>query len=98
MAPTVTVLGMDPEAVEMDQEMEGEVIMEMVEGQGKEEGERVDPVDLVDREVLLEEWEELEAWEAADLTAIVPGMVLVAAMVTAIERERNLEGTEKENH
>ena len=34
MAPTVTVLGMDPEAVEMDQEMEGEVIMEMVEGQG----------------------------------------------------------------
>ena len=52
MAPTVTVLGMDPEAVEMDQEMEGEVIMEMVEGQGKEEGERVDPVDLVDREVL----------------------------------------------
>ena len=98
MALTVTVLGMDPEAVEMDQEMEGEVIMEMVEGQGKEEGERVDPVDLVDREVLLEEWEELEAWEAADLTAIVPGMVLVAAMVTAIERERNLEGTEKENH
>ena len=98
MALTVTVLGMDPEAVEMDQEMEGEVIMEMMEGQGKEEGERVDPVDLVDREVLLEEWEELEAWEAADLTAIVPGMVLVAAMVTAIERERNLEGTEKENH
>ena len=98
MALTVTVLGMDPEAVEMDQEMEGEVIMETVEGQGKEEGERVDPVDLVDREVLLEEWEELEAWEAADLTAIVPGMVLVAAMVTAIERERNLEGTEKENH
>ena len=98
MAPTVTVLGMDPEAVEMDQEMEGEVIMEMVEGQGKEEGERVDLVDPVDLVVLLEEWEELEAWEAADLTAIVPGMVLVAAMVTAIERERNLEGTEKENH
>ena len=98
MAPTVTVLGMDPEAVEMDQEMEGEVIMEMVEGQGKEEGERVDPVDLVDQEAQLEELEELEVWEAADLTAIVPGMVLVAAMVTAIERERNLEGTEKENH
>ena len=57
MALTVTVLGMDPEAVEMDQEMEGEVVMEMVEGQGKEEGERVDPVDLVDQEVLLEEWE-----------------------------------------
>ena len=52
MALTVTVLGMDPEAVEMDQEMEGEVIMEMVEGQGKEEEERVGPVD---QEVLLEE-------------------------------------------
>ena len=105
MALMVTVLGMDLEAVEeMDQEMEGEAKMEMeeamaqqvlVEGQEKEDGVRVD---LVDQEALEVPQEELEVWEAADLTVIVPGMVLAAAMVTPTERERNLEEAEKENH
>ena len=88
----VTVLGMDLEAAEMDQEMEGE---EMVVDQVKEEEERVDQVDLGDQEVPQEEWEEWEVWEAVDLTATVPGMVLEAAMGITIGRERNLEA-EKE--
>ena len=109
MALMATVHGMDLEAVEMDQEMEGEAKMEMeesmakvlmaqqvlVEGQAKEDGVRVD---LVDQEALEVPQEELEVWEAADLTVIVPGMVLVAAMVTPTGRERNLEEAEKENH
>ena len=111
MALMATVHGMDLEAVEMDQEMEGEAKMEMgevmakvlmaqqvlVEGQEKEDGVRVD---LVDQEALEVPQEELEVWEeleAADLTAIVPGMVLVAAMVIQTGRERNLEEAEKEN-
>ena len=88
----VTVLGMDQEAAEMDQEMEGE---EMVVDQVKEEEERVDQVDLGDQEVPQEELEEWEVWEAVDLTATVPGMVLEAAMGITIGRERNLEA-EKE--
>ena len=91
----VTVLGMDLEAAEMDQEMEGE---EMVVDQVKEEEERVDQVDLGDQEVPQEEWEEWEVWEeweAVDLTATVPGMVLEAARGITIGRERNLEA-EKE--
>ena len=105
MALMVTVLGMDLEAAEMDQEMEGEemeVDQEMVVDRGKEEEERVDQVDRGDQEVPQEEWEELEVlevwegWEAADLTAIAPGMVLEAAMGTTIGRERNLEEAEKE--
>lgn len=85
----VTVLGMDLEAAEMDQEMEGE---EMVVDQVKEEEGRVDQVDLGDQEVPQEVWEE---WEAVDLTATVPGMVLEAARGITIGRERNLEA-EKE--
>ena len=99
MALMVTVLGMDLEAAEMDQEMEGEkmeVDQEMVVDQGKEEEERVDQVDRGDQEVPQEELEVLEGWEAADLTAIAPGMVLEAAMGTTIGRERNLEEAEKE--
>ena len=100
----VTVLGMDLEAAEMDQEMEGE---EMVVDQVKEEEGRVDQVDLGDQEVPQEEWEEWEVWEvwevweeweeweAVDLTATVPGMVLEAARGITIGRERNLEA-EKE--
>lgn len=88
----VTVLGMDLEAAEMDQEMEGE---EMVVDQVKEEEERVDQVDLGDQEVPQEEWEVWEEWEAVDLTATVPGMVLEAAKGITIGRERNLEA-EKE--
>lgn len=112
MALMATVHGMDLEAVEMDQEMVGEAKMEMekamakvlmaqlvlVEGQEKEDGVRVDLVDQEALEVPQEELEELEVWEAADLTVIVPGMVLVAAMVTPTGRERNLEEAEKENH
>lgn len=108
MALMVTVLGMDLEAVEeMDQEMEGEAKMEMeeamaqqvlVEGQEKEDGVRVDLVDQEALEVPQEELEVLEVLGAADLTVIVHGMVLVAAMVTPTERERNLEEAEKENH
>ena len=93
MALMVTALGMGPEAAEMDQVMEGE---EMVVDQGKEEEERVDQVDLVDQEVPLEEWEELEVWEAVDLTAIVPGMDPEAAMGTTKGKARNLEEAEKE--
>ena len=88
----VTVLGMDQKAVEMDQETE------MVEGQEKEDGARVDLVDQEALEVPQEELEELEVWEVVDLTVIVLGMVLAAAMVTPTERERNLEEAEKENH
>ena len=115
MALMATVHGMDLEAVEIDQEMEGEAKMEMeeamakvlmaqqvlVEGQAKEDGVRVDLVDQEALEVQQEELEVLEVlveWEAADLTAIVPGMVLAAAMETPIGRERNLEEAEKENH
>ena len=96
MALMVTVLGMDLEAVEeMDQEMEGEAKMEMeeamaqqvlVEGQEKEDGVRVDLVDQEALEVPQEELEEWEVWEAADLTVIVPGMVLEAVMETARDK------------
>lgn len=90
-----TVPGMDLEVV-MEMEMEGEAEMVLVEGQETEDEERVD---LGGLEVQQEEWEELEVWEAVDLTAIAPGTVLVAAMETAMTgRERNPEPEGKENH
>ena len=95
MGQMATVPGMDLEVV-MEMETEGEAEMVLVEGQETEDEERVD---LGDLEVQQEEWEELEVWEAVDLTAIAPGTVLVAAMKTATTgRERNLEPEGKGNH